>query len=365
MIDKKIAIVSTNRKKYSETFIHSHLKYLSNNVLYLFDGYLPKAFSLDKLKTEHFIEEKGFFWGRTKDLKGSIIHLLQKQKISLVLVEYGPSGVEMMDICNEAGIPLVVHFHGYDAYRNDVLSSYGTKYSQMFQKANMVVAVSKNMVEQLVRLGCPLEKLTLIPYGIDVATFALETNEPKQRQLVSCGRFVAKKAPQLTIQAFNLVLAKHPELDLVMIGEGELLDECKHLAVDLGIRDKIIFKGALPPIEIAQIFSESIIFLQHSVLHSNNDSEGLPLAILEAGASGLPVVSTIHAGIPDAVENGKDGFLVPERDIEQMAEKILFLLDHPEEAFAMGQHFKTKILSHYTLDRYMEDLKELIKKFQK
>lgn len=365
----RIAIVSTNKSKYSETFIESHRKFLSEHTLNLFGGYLPTRYSLHGMVDDVPIIPSISGWAsllgkRSLELEASIKQLLVDQKIELVLAEYGPSGVEMVEICKALKIPLIVHFHGFDAYRKDVLSSYGNQYPAMFKMATAIVAVSKHMVNQLRQLGCPDEKLYYIPYGIDIETFHMNGPNERKKRFVACGRFVSKKGPQLTIKAFAKVYQHDPEVTLTMIGDGELLSECKQLAIDLGIKESITFTGALTQKQIATIFAESFAFLQHSIVDENNDSEGTPLAIMEAGAAGLPVVSTIHAGIPDIIENGVNGYLVAEKDIDAMADKMIDLLSNNSTAREMGWQLQQKIRNHYSMERYITQLKELIKRCQ-
>ena len=364
----RIAIVSTNKSKYSETFIDSHRKYLSEHPLNLFDGYLPTRYSLHGMVDDAPIVPSisglaSLLGKRPLELEASIKQLLVDQKIELVLAEYGPSGVEMAEICKALNIPLIVHFHGYDAYRKDVLSTYGKQYKEMFKSAAAIIGVSKHMVNQLSQLGCPLEKLHYIPYGIDI--FKRRHNGDSKKQLVACGRFVPKKGPQFTIQAFAKVSRQDHEATLTMIGDGELLEECKKLAEDLGLNDKIKFTGALSAMQIADIYAESFAFVQHSLVDENNDSEGTPLAIMEAGAAALPVISTIHAGIPDIIDSDINGFLVAERDIDLMADKMLVLLQDRVLAKEMGYQLQQKILANYSVTNYIEQLKTLINQFKK
>lgn len=347
----KLAIVSTNRSKYSETFIQSHLMNLYDDVLYLYEGYFPKKFSEDKLISEYTISD--------------VKKLLVEKKVTAVLAEYGPSGVEMMHICEELSIPLIVHFHGYDAYRDDILLSYGAHYPEMFGKTDAIVVVSKHMAGQLINLGCDASKVFHIPYGVHTNLFSQYNTDIKIDQIVACGRFVPKKSPQNTIRSFKKVHEKFPETQLVMIGDGELLDECKMLAQELHLGNHVQFTGSLGQNDIARIFAVSKIFVQHSITTQHHDSEGTPLVIMEAGAAGLPVVATRHAGIPDIIEEGVNGFLVPENDIDAMAEKIIFLLSEPNKAEEMGCNLKNKVLDYYTMNRYMNDLRNLINKFSK
>jgi glycosyltransferase involved in cell wall biosynthesis len=343
----RIAIVSTNKSKYSETFIDSHRKYLSEHPLNLFDGYLPTRYSLHGMVDDAPIVPSisglaSLLGKRPLELEASIKQLLVDQKIELVLAEYG-----------------------YDAYRKDVLSTYGKQYKEMFKSAAAIIGVSKHMVNQLSQLGCPLEKLHYIPYGIDIDIFKRRHNGDSKKQLVACGRFVPKKGPQFTIQAFAKVSRQDHEATLTMIGDGELLEECKKLAEDLGLNDKIKFTGALSAMQIADIYAESFAFVQHSLVDENNDSEGTPLAIMEAGAAALPVISTIHAGIPDIIDSDINGFLVAERDIDLMADKMLVLLQDRVLAKEMGYQLQQKILANYSVTNYIEQLKTLINQFKK
>ena len=363
MKKSNLAIVSCNRQKYSETFIHSHLMYLSDDVLFLFDGYLPSSYSMDKLQTQQRIQKKTFF-SVGRRLSESISRLLLKKNVSVVLAEYGPSGVEMMEPCRIAKVPMVVHFHGYDAYRKDVLESYGKHYQEMFKRADAVVVVSNNMLEQIVRLGCPVSKIHLIPYGVNTDIFLANRPKTDKIQFVSCGRFVSKKGPFYTIRAFAKVHEKYPMAYLIMIGDGELLDECKKLSNELGLDKCIRFTGKLPQKDISEIFSASTAFLQHSMIDENNDSEGLPLVLIEAGAASLPVISTFHAGIPDLIQDGINGFLVNEKDTEAMAAKMIEVIENPEKANEMAHNLNRLVNEKYTMNIYIARLKKLLKEVQ-
>ena len=358
-----LAIISTNRFQYSETFIHSHIQYLPAQITLYSEGYLPIEVSHDKGSSFLPIpKSKGLLFKKTShesNLKAS----LKENNITAVLAEYGPSGVALFPICKALKIPLIVHFHGYDAYRDDVLQTYGQKYKELFALAQAFVCVSKNMEDQLLGLGCPREKLHLIHYGIDPLLFQPSAKiERRFGQFISCGRFVAKKSPFSTIRAFNLVQEKYPESRLTMIGGGELLDECKELCSKLGLIEKVEFAGILSQTEIIKHYQTAFAFLQHSIRTSNNDSEGAPLSIMEASAAGLPVVSTFHAGIPEIIADSVTGFLVNENDIEAMAQKMIRLLEDPKKARSIGKMGQDKIMKEFHRDGYICKLKDLIEK---
>lgn len=252
-----------------------------------------------------------------------IRHRLRVNAIDVALAEYGPVGVTVMDACRAEGIPLVVHFHGFDASRTDVLKRWGTEYRHMFDFAAAVISVSKPMFASLVALGCNPEKLHLIHYGVDETLFRREVKADPIYTFLAVGRFVDKKSPLSTIRAFAIVHALRPTVTMVMVGEGPLLLAARQLIREMNLDSAITLLGARPNEEVLELYRQSQIFVQHSVMASNGDSEGAPVAIIEAQMSGLPVISTKHAGIPEIVEDGVSGLLVQEHDVEAMADAMM------------------------------------------
>jgi colanic acid/amylovoran biosynthesis glycosyltransferase len=366
-----IAIVSTNKDKYSETFIQNHVKLLPGNIHFLYEGYLPTRYSLDRgLTGQSFQKYERNKWfnfrkrvseNEKNNLTDTIERYLAKNEVDVILCEYGPSGVELMPIAKHLNVPLVVHFHGYDAYRDDILNSYGKSYVNLFKDASAVIAVSRHMQQHLITLGCQPSKLHCLPCGVSLNLFQ-PTNKPKNEIIfVSCGRFVPKKSPASTIKAFAKVLGEIPDAKLRMIGDGELLDNCIDLCKNFGISNSVEFKGQLSPFQVAETLRESFAFVQHSITTSENDSEGTPLTILESGACGLPVISTRHGGIPDVIIEGETGFLVEENDIEGMAERMLYLVRNPELASDMGKKASQHIRANYNLEKNIKNLARILK----
>lgn len=363
-----VAIISTNKNKYSETFIHNHVKLLPLPIHFLFGGYLPTLYSQDKGQTTFPIVRNKKWFALKKEpiyekekLTAAIEAYLIKHKIKLILCEYGPSGVELMRSAKKLSIPLIVHFHGYDAYRDDILSSYGKQYKELFSIATQIIGVSKHMCNQLITLGCSEAKLNYLPYGIDTGIFKFSGNERKEIIFISCGRFVEKKAPHITIKAFEKVYRQRNDARLIMIGDGELLKYSADLVNQLGIHHAVEFKGALGQKEIASLYSKSFAFLQHSITTRTNDSEGTPLSVMEAMATGLPVVATTHTGINDIITNEGLGYLVEEKNSDEMAEKMLYLVKNSATATEIGQRASEHIHKNYTLDIYTKKLSDLIR----
>jgi len=356
---KILAIFSPGQNAYSETFIHAHKK-LPFNIKYYYGGTIP--FSLEgKNISEFSFSEK---WKR-KILRGFtfteklLISSLRKEKVDCVLAEYGTTAADSLHVINYLKVPLIVHFHGYDASQKDVIKQYGEKYKDVFAHASKVIVVSKRMYKDVMNLGCPESKLVLNSYGPDDSFFKIRAGFNNQ-QFVSVGRFVKKKAPLLTINAFKKVVNGFPEAKLIMAGDGELLEQCKNLADSLGLRDNITFSGPLNREQVQQLFSSSIAFVQHSVVAENGDSEGTPVAILEAQAAGLPVISTFHAGIPDVVINEETGFLVEENDMEGMAKNMMRILEEQNLAEQLGTAGRIRVKEKFTMERHLQTLEKEI-----
>ncbi|HVF38860.1 MAG TPA: glycosyltransferase [Gemmatimonadaceae bacterium] len=282
----------------------------------------------------------------------------REHDVDVILAEFGTAGAEIYRHARMLGIPVVVHFHGHDAHRRPLVEQYRERYREMFGYAFRVISVSHYMTEALVELGADRSRIVYNPYGPRERFF---DNAPDYRPTVlSVGRFTDIKASHLTLMAFSRAARDLPDARLVMVGEGELLESCKMLAKVWGVDEQVSFPGAIPHAEVTTFFSQACCFAQHSVVPSYGDAEGTPVAILEAGAAALPVVSTRHAGIVDAVVHGETGFLVDETDVEGMAGRMRTLLGDSELCRTMGLKAREHIRTSYNIDRHIACLQEVI-----
>ncbi len=162
------------------------------------------------------------------------------------------------------------------------------------------------------------------------------------------------------MKAFADVHRVFPTARLRMVGDGPLFDECQDLAKSLKIEDAVAFLGAQSHEVVQEEMRGARCFVQHSLEASNGDCEGTPLGILEAGASGLPVVSTRHAGIADVVIEDETGFLVDERDVKGMAENMIRLAQDSELAGRLGREARKRIANCFSEERSLGRLSEII-----
>ena len=242
--------------------------------------------------------------------------------------------MKLVKVFNVANIPFIVHFHGHDASVVEKIKKHDN-YQALFKAAHFVVAVSKVMERKLKELGCPVNKLVLNTYGPNNAFLQLQAS-CKEESLVSIGRFVDKKAPYYTILAFSEALKECPNAVLYMAGNGILQDTCQNLAKYLGIDKQVKILGVIETEKYQEILTRTRGFVQHSITATNGDMEGTPLAVLEASAAGVPVISTFHAGISDVVIHEKTGLLVEEHDVKGMAQNMVRVLKDQQFAYEMG-----------------------------
>ena len=290
----------------------------------------------------------------------TLCNFLLTEKYNVVLCNYGPQSSNVYKACLDSGTPLVAHFHGYDASIYSVLSEYKEQYSSMFKGISAIISVSNDMTTQLVSLGADKDKIQTIPYGVNLNLFSEAHPEQNERKFIFVGRFTEKKAPDLLLKAFKKALQKVPDAKLVMIGNGELYNLVKSTIAELKIEHAVQILDWQTPDEIARQMKTARAYVQHSRIASNGDSEGTPNSILEASASGLPVISTYHTGIKEAVKHGITGFLVEEGNWDLMGEYMTELLENPIMAGKMGRAAREHMLLNYSLDSQIDKLKDLL-----
>lgn len=358
---KTLAIFSLNKITYSETFIQAH-KNLDFNVKYYYGGKLPTALegerNILKLSFKERIKRrllKDFSFAEKK-----ILFSLRKEKVDCILAEYGVTACATLDIVRFLQIPMIVHFHGFDAHHLPTIQKYKDEYKNVFDYASAVIAVSKKMKSNLIELGCPNQKIFVSSCGPNPAFFK---NNPKfnNQQFITVGRFVEKKSPYTTILAFKQILEKYPDAKLTMVGEGELYSPCKLLVRTLNLESNVEFKGVQRHEKVKELFEESIALLQPSIVALDGDSEGTPVAVLEAQAAGLPVIGTYHGGIPDVVIHNHTGLLVQEHDVDGMANSMLRILQEAGLAKSLGEAGRIRIKENFTMEKHLGTLNQIVK----
>ena len=365
-----VSILWPSRGTYS-TFVHAHLKHLPTKTQILYGGNFPRFYGdCEPLESRNLfyrifrkIAVSVFKVPSDTFQKRGLIRFLVKNEVDVVLAEMPQIAAAVLPSVRAAQKPLVVYFRGNDPARDPELAK--IPYSELFQYATAIFAVSRDLERQLLQLGAPPSKLFYNPSGVDVSIFRGGDPARTPPVFLCVGRFVDKKGPHLTLLAFKHVVDVLPDARLLMIGEGKLWESCKILAKALKVTGSVEFLGYQSHDQVAEIMGRVRAVVQHSVQTSYGAVEGTPCAIMEAGASGLPVVATKHAGIADVVIHGETGFLVEEGDIEGMARYMIRLASDPELAGRMGQASQKRIRSEFSLEKRINLLWLQIKDYVK
>jgi colanic acid/amylovoran biosynthesis glycosyltransferase len=363
----RVLVVQPALNVVSETFIRLHAQLLSGvvSVIHHNEG-VPWSGNQPVLaqdlsaraqrKLGRFIRRKDWDW----EIRSAYLSAIKQSRAEVVLAQYGTTGVMICDACRKVGIPMVVHFHGFDASRRDVLERNSAAYSNLFKYASAVICVSRAMEQRLIAMGCSREKLIYAPYGIDCNQFQGAQPAISEPTFIGVGRFVEKKAAYLTLVAFSQVQSKCDDARLRLIGDGPLLGVCRDLAKALAIEHAVTFLGSQSQCVVQHEMRRARAFVQHSIMASSGDAEGTPVAVLEASAMGLPVIATRHAGIPDVVVEGKTGLLVDERDVSGMATHMIALAGNPKLAGSLGSNAAAHVREFYPVEKSISKLDRVL-----
>jgi colanic acid/amylovoran biosynthesis glycosyltransferase len=294
---------------------------------------------------------------------------IEKRGPLLVHAHFGVEAVYGMKLAECLGIPLVTTFHGFDATlgRGDLLKSrkptwiqYLLRRAELCRRGSLFIGVSKFIVGKLEALGVPAARTRLHYIGVDVEAFgqapAERTSEPEHLVILHVARLVEKKGTRYLLEAFARLARRHPAAELVVIGAGPLAASLALHAERLGVAARVRWLGARPHADVRQWLRRASVFCLPSCTAANGDSEGLGLVLLEAAASGVPVVATHHGGIPEAIVDGSTGYLVPERDAGALADALDALLSGATLRERMGAAARSLACRRFDLAQQTAEL---------
>jgi len=253
----------------------------------------------------------------------AVERFLRKNRVTVVLGEFLDQFVDFVPLLDRLGLPYVVQGHGIDlsaALRNPRMAERYLAYSS----ARAILTRCEFHRQRLIKLGLPESRISVNPGGVDIPAEQPERAPEACKRFLAIGVMVPKKGPIYLLEAFRLAAAQDPNITLDYIGDGPLFPAASQFVDACGLTDRVHLHGVVSEETKQRLLRECGVFVQHSLTNPvTGDEEGLPAAIQEAMAHGMAVVSTRHAGIPEAVEDGVTGWLVEEGDTRRMALAIL------------------------------------------
>lgn len=276
------------------------------------------------------------------------------RKFDIIHCHFGPNGI-IGAYLKEIGIPMkyITSFHGYDVNSYPKIAGKNI-YSDLFRKGNIFTANTNFTKQEVVKLGCNEKKIVILPEGFKIEKFKFSIRKIKPGKLIkilTIGRLVEKKGHKYAIQAIAKVVKKYKNIEYTIAGDGPLREELRDLVSKLKIGKYVKFLGAVEQNEVLKLYQQAHIFILPSVTANNGDQEGQALVLQEAQAVGLPVISTFHNGIPEGVLDGQSGFLVPEKDVDALAERLEYLIERSEVWPEMGYAGRKFVEEHYDIDK--------------
>jgi colanic acid/amylovoran biosynthesis glycosyltransferase len=283
----------------------------------------------------------------------------------LVYAHFAPDGYAAMQLAEQLGVPLVTALHGYDVTISDEAMSrtrLGRAYLQgrsTLQKTGaLFLSCSHYVRARGLEMGYPEDRTIVHSIGVDVERFKPPgILRPREKSVLFVGRLVEKKGCGSLIEAMVGVQRRCPAAELVVIGGGPLRADYEARAVALGVRCR--FLGVQPTAVVRDRMSRASVFCVPSVVAASGDAEGFGMVFIEAQAMGLPVVSTLSGGIPEAVKNGETGLLVAERDSAALAEAILRLMQDEELWQQYSLAGRRNVVNHFNLAQQTGRLENL------
>lgn len=289
---------------------------------------------------------------------------LAERKIDLVHVYYGHKAVKYLDMLRYWGGPFVVSFHGVDVSKFCDQPEYLAKMREVFAAARLVLARSKSLLEEVRALGCPAEKLRLNHTPIPLDKFVPIVREAPQNgewRLVQASRLIPKKGLFTTLEALTKVVPLFPKLKFIVCGNGPVRDDFIAARDALDLQDHVEVLGWRNQAQLVEEYHRSHVFLHPSELTDTSDQEGIPNSMLEAMATGLPVVATLHGGIPEAVTNEFDGLLVAEKNPDELAAAIIRLLSSPDMLETFSKNAAKSVRENFGLESQVANLEACYK----
>ncbi len=281
------------------------------------------------------------------------------------IAHFGPAGVTAAKL-RELGLlrgKIATVFHGVDVSHRDVLNHYTPEYQQLFNRGDLMLPISRLWASRLQQMGCPSEKIAVSRMGVNMEKFSLRPlKAPGQPlKMISVARLTEKKGLHVAIEACRLLRERGVDFRYHILGIGPWERRLRTMIEQFQLEEYVVMPGFKPNHEVKAMLDEADLFLLPSVTGADGDMEGIPVALMEAMAVGIPVVSTLHSGIPELIDADRSGWLVPEYDASALADRLAQFADvEQQELGAMLKRAREKVENEFNQQRIYRELASLL-----
>ncbi len=281
---------------------------------------------------------------------GALAGVLEARQADLLHVYFGHTGVHLLPFLRRWPGPAVVSFHGMDVQTRADRPGYEAGLRALLSEIPLVLARSESLRDRVIALGADPARVRINRTGIPLEAFPVTGRERPPDggwHFVQACRLIEKKGLDVALRAFARFAAAHPAARFTIAGDGPLREPLERLARELGTAERVAFAGFMDQAGLRDLYHRSHVFVHPSQITDDQNQEGIPNSMLEAMATGLPVLATKHGGIPEAVCHGVTGLLVPERDVDGLAGSMARLAAATGEWEAMGRAAAADVREHF------------------
>lgn len=340
---------------FSETFIYDQLthqdRFKAEVFAYEFKPF-AKQFPYDHL---HVLKGLSTWYYKTLGRSSLFENAIVSKNIELIHAHFGTNGVYGSYFAKKYDLPMAVTFHGHDVPGLFPENRWTTRYfryqtyaHKMFNTAGLYLCCSKELYEiARDRFKIPEDKLRLHYLGIDLERFAQVDRPERDVKIMTVGRFVEKKGFIYVLKALSMIKTVYPNISLTMVGEGPLREIYDQFIQENNLSKIVTFAGTMTSQELQSTMIDHDILMAPSVVASNGDRESGLIVVKEASATGMPVIGTLHGGIPEIIDHEETGFLAQERNSTELANYLSELLDSYELRKKMGTAARAKMEREY------------------
>ena len=287
-----------------------------------------------------------------------------RKPYDIVHCQFGYLGLGLSDLpAYKNGLlsgKLVVALRGSDI--SQYVQTHGERvYDELFRTADLFLANCEHFRQRAIKLGCDPEKVAVLGSGIDLNQVSYSGGRAHRDGMVrilGVGRLVEKKGFEFAIRAVARLIKDRGNISFEIVGCGPLRGQLQQLISDLGVEKSIRLVGPRNSPEVVDKLRRSDLFVATSVTSQRGNQDGPVNTLKEAMAVGLPVLATVHGGISELVQDGVCGFLVPERNVEALASRLAYLIDHPDLWPDFGLAGRRRVEKMYNINSLTDDLVE-------